>query len=94
MDTKKKLKVNLENMNFVADGIYSNLLCPECGQKKAEAFFSKHKSEKLYGVWFECHKCGNVEHISCGKKPDGFKAERISEKYQVLDERAWEFAGQ
>ena len=93
MDTKKKLKVNLENMKFVAAGIYSDLLCPECGKKKTETYFSKHKIEELYGVWFECKNCGNVEHISFGKKPDGFSFERISEKYQALDERAWGSSG-
>lgn len=93
MDAKKKLMTNLENMNFVADGIYSNLLCPECRQKKAEVYFSKHKSEDLFGVWFECINCGNVEHISCGKSPDGFTSKRLSKKYQTLDEQAWKFEG-
>ena len=36
-----------------------------------------------------CKECGNVEHISCRKQPEGYSLDRLSMKYQEIDERAW-----
>jgi methionyl-tRNA synthetase len=90
MDTDELVRINLGNAGAVARGNYSGLLCPKCKRLSAEAFFSEHNLKAGYGIWFECQLCGNVEHISCRSKPDGFDPSRISEKFQRLDERAWE----
>ncbi len=89
VDRNKRIKINLQNTEYVSKGIYSNLKCPKCDMETAEVYFSKHRYRESYGVWFECQNCGNVEHMSCYEKPDGFTATRLSSKYQGLDERAW-----
>ena len=89
MNTDRVVTINLENAELVAAGTYLNLLCPKCNTTNSEAYFTKHKQQERYGIWFECKNCGNVEHISCREKPDGYALNRFSEKFQKLDERAW-----
>jgi len=89
MNSERLIKINLENAQKVAQGIYSELFCPKCEKKSIEVFFSEHNFKKRYGIWFECKSCGNVEHISCKSKPEGFTPLRLSEKFQKLDENAW-----
>jgi len=89
MDTDELMRINLANAEAVARGDYTGLLCPKCKRLSVEASFSEHNLKRGYGIWFECQQCGNVEHISCGSKPEGFSVLRISEKFQSLDEQAW-----
>lgn len=90
MDRDLQIKINIDNAKAVAAGIYSRLLCPSCQNKFVEAFFSEQNLKVGYGLWFECQQCGNVEHISFKSKPEGFTPLRVSEKFQRLDDRAWE----
>jgi hypothetical protein len=90
MNNEELIRINLDNAAAVDRGIYSGLLCPKCRRKSVEVFFSEQNLKKGYGIWFECITCGNVEHISCGREPDGFTPLRVSEKFQKLDEQAWE----
>ena len=83
------IRINLGNAESVAQGNYSGLLCPKCKRKSVEAFFSEQNLKRGYGIWFECQLCGNVEHISCNSKPEGFTPLRVSEKFQEIDERSW-----
>lgn len=85
----RRIEINLANARAVADLQYRELLCPRCGSCSAQAFFSVDESQGRYGIWFECDHCGNVEHISCGRMPSGFSPDRVSEKFQQLDQRAW-----
>lgn len=89
MDTDKIITFNLENAKLVAKGIYRNLHCSNCNNLTSEAFFTKHIKKEKYGIWFECKNCGNVDHISCREKPEGYSEDRISKIYQNLDECAW-----
>jgi hypothetical protein len=82
--------ITLANAQEVAKGYYSELLCPHCRQHSVEAFFSEHNLKKGYGIWLECQRCEKVEHISCTSEPEGFTPLRISEKFQRLDDQAWE----
>jgi hypothetical protein len=84
------MAITLGNAQEVAKGHYSTLLCPHCRQNAVEAFFSEQNLKKGYGIWLECQRCEKVEHISCPSEPDGFTPLRISEKFQQLDDRAWE----
>ena len=85
--------INLANAKAVENGVYSRLLCPKCKEQCAEAYFSEQNIRTGYGIWFECQRCGNVEHISCSTQPGGFTSLRISEKFQQLDEQAWKTKG-
>ena len=89
MNTDELMRINLANAEAVGGGNYSGLLCPNCKHSSVEAFFSEHNLKRGYGIWFECQHCGNVEHISCRVRPEGFSALRISAKFQSLDEQAW-----
>ena len=90
MNTDDLIKVNLDNAKSVAEGNYSALLCPKCNKRSVEAYFSEQNLKKGYGLWFECQFCGNVEHISCKSRPDGFTPLRVSEKFQKLDDQSWD----
>jgi len=92
-DGRMIVKINLDNAKEVARGTYTGLLCTKCGKRSVEAFFSEHNLKRGYGIWFECQLCGNVEHISCNSQPEGFTPLRISDKFQTVDERAWEAEG-
>ncbi len=85
----ERIEANLKNAQAVAEFRYNALYCPKCRSNTSKAYFSVDDHEERYGIWFECGDCGNVEHISCGRKPEGFSAERVSRKFQDLDERAW-----
>jgi len=87
---ENRIRLNLENARLLAEGNYSGLLCSKCGKRSVEAYFTKHNLKDLYGIWFECENCGNVEHISCNAKPDGYTPLRSSDRFQSLDERAWD----
>lgn len=89
MNKDRVVTINLKNAQLVAKGIYINLHCPKCNEQSSEAYFTRHKQEEKYGIWFECQNCGNVEHISCRGKPEGYDPNRISKKFQDIDERAW-----
>ena len=84
-----RIETNLKNAQFVAESQYTALICPNCKRNTNEAFFSADDERNRFGIWFECSDCGNVEHISCGRKPDGFNYDRLSPKFQEMDERAW-----
>jgi len=89
MNTDDLIKINLENARAVSCGNYSGLLCPKCGEKFVEGFFSERILKNGYGIWFECQSCGNVEHIGCTTQPGGFTPLRVSDKFQKLDEQSW-----
>jgi hypothetical protein len=89
MTDGKFITVSLANAREIAKGIYSNLLCPHCRQQSVEGYFSEQNLKQGYGIWLECQECKKVEHISCTSEPDGFSPLRISEKFQHLDDRAW-----
>jgi len=90
MDADDLIKITLGNARSVAKGNYTGLLCPKCRNRSVEAYFSAHNLKRGYGIWFECQFCRNVEHISCELQPAGFTPLRVSEKYQKLDEQAWD----
>ena len=92
-DVDEFIKINLNNAKAVANGNYSGLFCSRCEKQSVEAFFSEHNLKKGYGIWFECQLCKNVDHISCGSRPEGFTPLRVSDKFQIIDERAWEKEG-
>jgi hypothetical protein len=88
-DRKHRIELNLKNVAAIGDGKYSGLECPECGKAAMEAYFTINADRSRYGVWFECTNCKNFEHLSCSKMPVGFIEDRISERFQSLDIRAW-----
>jgi hypothetical protein len=89
MSLQAVLQTNLGNASLVAQGVYSKLRCVGCSRDEVEAFFSANDKTGQYGIWFECTNCKHVEHISCGSKPSGFSTERLNDRFQRLDERAW-----
>lgn len=84
------LQVILRNAREVGKGRYSHLECPNCKTMSVEAYFSQHNTQDKYGIWFECERCGAIDHISCSSQPEGFTFLRVSERFQELDERAWD----
>jgi len=89
MNVDDLIETNLRNAKAVGLGQYTGLLCPKCFEYSSEAFFSMNEPKDQYGLWFQCSACGNIEHFSCGGKPAGFSHDRISRKFQELDEQAW-----